>query len=216
MKLKKKCPLTGEIETHSEFGGGHNVVELTFHNQVVIPFDNEDGKMWFTAEVLGCLLGYADKDKVLNLYYRHKDEFTPSMTTVAKVRVCNENNELQHTQIRLFSPRGAHLIGMFARTKVAKELRVWLLDLADKEARAQSFDLTNLSFASMKEMSVKQITDFLVKAEEYSKRENGTKGSLKMHRRKKEKKAIENADRAAKQFVYFTLGLQFADGEACQ
>lgn len=110
-----------------------NCRELKFHDQVVIPYDNNDGKIWFTAESLATLLGYADKDKVLNLYYRHEDEFSPSMTTVAKVRVNGINNSLREIDTRLFSPRGAHLIGMFARTKVAKELRVWLLDLVEKE-----------------------------------------------------------------------------------
>lgn len=110
-----------------------NCRELKFHDQVVIPYDNGDGKIWFTADTLAGLLGYADKDKVLNLFYRHEDEFSPSMTTVAKVRVNGINNSLREIDTRLFSPRGAHLIGMFARTKVAKELRVWLLDLVEKE-----------------------------------------------------------------------------------
>jgi len=215
MKLKSTAIL-GRAPTHSEFTSGANIAELKFHDQVVIPFDNGDGKIWFTAEQLAKLLGYANKDKVLNLYYRHQDEFTESMTTIAKVRVDGINNSLRDVDTRLFSLRGAHLIGMLSRTKIAKELRIWLLDLAEQETQPQALDLANLSFASLKDLSVKQITDFLVKAEEYSKRENGTKGSHKMHRRKKEKKAIENADRAAKQFIYFTLGLEFSDGEVCQ
>lgn len=214
MKLKNK-PLPGEGQTQPEFNTDANIAELKFHNQVVIPFNNDDGKIWLTAEQLSGLLEYADIKQVNKIYQRHKDEFTESMTTLAKVTVDGINNSLREIDTRLFSPRGAHLIGIFARTKVAKELRVWLLDLAEKEIPPQSLDLANISFASMKDMSVKQINDFLVKAEEYSKRENGTKGSLKLHRRKKEKKAIENADRAAKQFIYFTLGLEFADGEAC-
>ncbi|MDO4671660.1 MAG: hypothetical protein Q4A76_01940 [Porphyromonadaceae bacterium] len=50
----------------------------------MIPFDNGDGKIWFATEALAGLLGYADKDKVLTLYYRNQDEFTPSMTTIMK------------------------------------------------------------------------------------------------------------------------------------
>lgn len=213
--MNKLNALSGQGLAQAQIAQNVNCSELKFHDQVVIPYDNGDGNIWFTADILAGLLGYADKDKVLNLYYRHEDEFSPSMTTVAKVRVNGINNSLREIDTRLFSPRGAHLIGMFARTKVAKELRVWLLDLVEKETAAHFPDLSSLSFASMKELSVKQITDFLVKAEEYSKRENGTKGSLKMHRRKKEKKAIENAERAAKQFINFTLGLEFADGEVC-
>lgn len=82
---------------------------LTFKNHSVVPFDNGDGKIWFTSEQLAELLGYADSKKIANLYNRHKDEFTACMSTLAKVRTCNENNELQYTQVRVFSPRGAHL-----------------------------------------------------------------------------------------------------------
>ncbi|WP_079451023.1 BRO-N domain-containing protein [Serratia marcescens] len=215
MKLKNAAIL-GRGPTHPEFTAGANIAELKFHDQVVIPFDNGDGKIWFTAEQLAKLLGYADVKQVNKIFQRHKEEFTESMTTLTKVTVSNKNNELEYVQIRLFSLRGAHLIGMLSRTKIAKELRIWLLDLAEQETQPQALDLANLSFASLKDLSVKQITDFLVKAEEYSKRENGTKGSMKMHRRKKEKKAIENADRAAKQFIFFTLGLEFSDGEVCK
>jgi len=215
MKLKNTAIL-GRGQTHPEFTVGANIAELKFHDQVVIPFDNGDGKIWFTAEQLAKLLGYADVKQVNKIFQRHKEEFTESMTTLAKVTVSNKNNELEYVQIRLFSLRGAHLIGMLSRTKIAKELRIWLLDLAEQETQPQALDLANISFASLKDLSVKQITDFLVKAEEYSKRENGTKGSMKMHRRKKEKKAIGKASQAAEQFIYFTLGLEFADGEVCK
>ena len=215
MKLKRAAIL-GRAPTHPEFTSGANIAELKFHDQVVIPFDNGDGKIWFTAEQLAKLLGYADVKQVNKIFQRHKEEFTESMTTLAKVTVSNKNNELEYVQIRLFSLRGAHLIGMLSRTKIAKELRIWLLDLAEQETQPQALDLANISFASLKDLSVKQITDFLVKAEEYSKRENGTKGSMKMHRRKKEKKAIGKASQAAEQFIYFTLGLEFADGEVCK
>lgn len=134
--MNKLSALPGQGFAHSEIGQSVNCSELKFHDQVVIPFDNGDGKIWFIADTLAGLLGYADKDKVLNLFYRHEDEFSPSMTTVAKVRVNGINNSLREIDTRLFSPRGAHLIGMFARTKVAKELRVWLLDLVEKEGVA--------------------------------------------------------------------------------
>lgn len=130
--------LSGQGFAHSEIGQSVICRELKFHDRVVIPYDNGDGKIWFTADTLAGLLGYADKDKVLNLFYRHEDEFSPSMTTVAKMRVNGINNSLREIDTRLFSPRGAHLIGMFARTKVAKELRVWLLDLVEKEGQILS------------------------------------------------------------------------------
>ena len=36
-------------------------------------------------------------------------------------------------QVRVFSLRGCHLLGMLARTKVAKEFRHWVLDVLEKE-----------------------------------------------------------------------------------
>ncbi|MFI8028695.1 BRO family protein [Serratia marcescens] len=135
MKLKETAIL-GRALTHPEFTAGTNIAELKFHDQVVIPFDNGDGKIWFTAEQLAKLLGYADVKQVNKIFQRHKEEFTESMTTLAKVTVSNKNNELEYVQIRLFSIRGAHLIGMLSRTKIAKELRIWLLDLAEQETSA--------------------------------------------------------------------------------
>lgn len=135
MKLKEMAIL-GQGKTHPEFTAGANIAELKFHDQVVIPFDNGDGKIWFTAEQLAKLLGYADVKQVNKIFQRHKEEFTESMTTLAKVTVSNKNNELEYVQIRLFSLRGAHLIGMLSRTKIAKELRIWLLDLAEQETSA--------------------------------------------------------------------------------
>ncbi|AQT66689.2 hypothetical protein B0W01_06860 [Serratia marcescens] len=135
MKLKNTAIL-GQGKTHPEFTAGANIAELKFHDQVVIPFDNGDGKIWFTAEQLAKLLGYADVKQVNKIFQRHKEEFTESMTTLAKVTVSNKNNELEYVQIRLFSLRGAHLIGMLSRTKIAKELRIWLLDLAEQETSA--------------------------------------------------------------------------------
>lgn len=55
---------------------------------------------------------------------------------VTKVRMNGINNSLREVDVRLFSPRGAHLIGMLSRTKIAKELRIWLLDLAEQENSA--------------------------------------------------------------------------------
>jgi len=36
-----------------------------------------------------------------------------------------------------FSLRGAHLVGMFARTSTAKEFRKWFLDILDKETNPE-------------------------------------------------------------------------------
>jgi hypothetical protein len=36
-------------------------------------------------------------------------------------------------ETRIFSLRGAHLLGMFARTPIAADFRRWVLDILDKE-----------------------------------------------------------------------------------
>ena len=38
-------------------------------------------------------------------------------------------------KVRIFSLRGAHLIAMFARTKIAKAFRKWVLDVLDEEVK---------------------------------------------------------------------------------
>jgi len=106
--------------------------ELTFNNHSVVPFDNGDGKIWFTADHLAELLGYNDAKQVNKIFQRHEAEFSNSMTMRTKVTKNGINNSLREISVRLFSPRGAHLIGMVSRTKVAKELRIWLLNLAEK------------------------------------------------------------------------------------
>jgi prophage antirepressor-like protein len=60
------------------------------------------------------------------VYERHADEFTDAMMAVIKLPTAGGEQET-----RIFSPRGCHALGMFARTKVAKEFRVWVLDVLD-------------------------------------------------------------------------------------
>ena len=185
---------------------------LTFQNNTVIPFDNGDGKIWFTAEALAGLLGYVDKDKVLTLYYRHQDEFTPSMTTIAKVRVCNENNGLQCNRVRLFSPRGAHLIGMMSRTKIAKELRIWLLDLAEKES---GVEVGHLNLETLPQLAGQKMLDAIDAFDKKSLKYRGQKGSGLMAQRKRDIKLIKKATEIALQLTQLSipdLG-DFSDGE---
>lgn len=75
---------------------------------------------------------YSRTDKVTQIYNRNSDEFTSKMTETLK----RLSGNYQKT-VRIFSLRGAHLIAMFAKTEVAKEVRKWLLDLADKETHQQ-------------------------------------------------------------------------------
>lgn len=176
--------------------------ELTFKDHAVVPFDNGDGKIWFTTEALADLLGYANAGKVSNIYNRHKDEFTESMTTVTKVRISNKNNELEHVQLRLFSPRGAHLIGMVSRTKIAKDLRIWMLDLAEKESGVTvgSLDVNHLT-----DLAGQQIHDAITQFDKLSFEHRGQKGSGLMAQRKRDIKKIKEATRLALQLTQFSI-----------
>lgn len=64
--------------------------------------------------------------QVKKLYARNADEFTGAMTTLVELDTAGGK---QH--VRIFSLRGAHLLGMFARTAKAKEFRKWVLDILE-------------------------------------------------------------------------------------
>lgn len=102
--------------------------QLMFHSTAVQSV-NHNNQIWITSTELAKLLQYSRTDKVTQIYNRNSDEFTSKMTETLKMRL---SGNLQKT-VRIFSLRGAHLIAMFANTEVAKEVRKWLLDLADKE-----------------------------------------------------------------------------------
>lgn len=70
--------------------------------------------------------------RLKKLYRRHADEFTDSMTAVVKMQTAGGTQD-----VRVFSLRGAHLLGMFARTEKAREFRRWVLDVVDEHLDAQ-------------------------------------------------------------------------------
>lgn len=65
--------------------------------------------------------------RVRDLYRRHADEFRQDMTAVVKIHTDGGMQD-----VRIFSLRGCHLLGMFARTEVAKDFRRWALDVLDE------------------------------------------------------------------------------------
>ena len=65
--------------------------------------------------------------KLLQIYNRHADEFTPDMSFLTTVETSGGKQ-----QARVFSLRGCHLLAMFSKTPVAKEFRRWVLDLIEQ------------------------------------------------------------------------------------
>lgn len=164
--------------------------ELTFKECSISSFDCGDGKVWFTGEQVADLLGYADSKKVSNIYNRHKDEFTESMTTVLNLRTRNENNEIQNIKVRVYSLRGAHLLGALARTKVAKDLRIWLMDLIEKES---GVDIGTLEKEEFKDLPGEQIHHKIAEFNRKSYEFRGKPGSQSMNQRRRDLKKIREA-----------------------
>ena len=101
---------------------------LTFQN-TTLSVINQNNQIWLTTKEIGKGLGYRNPSAdIANLYDRNADEFTPEMTALVEMQTAGG---LQ--KVRIFSLRGAHLIAMFARTKVAKDFRKWVLDILDRE-----------------------------------------------------------------------------------
>lgn len=103
---------------------------LTFQN-TNLSVINQNNQTFLTANDLGLALEYASPlQAVLKIYDRNADEFTTEMTALVEMKTAGGIQK-----VRIFSLRGAHLIAMFARTKIAKEFRKWVLDVLDKEVR---------------------------------------------------------------------------------
>ncbi|MCW7550565.1 BRO family protein [Photorhabdus sp. APURE] len=185
---------------------------LTFQNHTVTPFDNKDGKIWFTSKQMAELLEYKSEKSVTNLYNANKDEFTDDMTTVTESMTIGINNSLRKKKVRIFSVRGSHLIGMLADTDVAKSLRRWLLDLADKENQS---DLSLMDMESLKSLTLGEMQNRLVTADKWSYSNFGRPGSEMMNLRKRHLKKLRQAKKVILELSQLTLpGFDdFPDGE---
>ena len=101
---------------------------LTFQN-TTLSVINQNNQIWLTTKEIGKGLGYRNPSAdSANLYERNADEFTAEMTALIEMPTAGGMQK-----VRIFSLRGAHLIAMFARTKVAKDFRKWVLDILDRE-----------------------------------------------------------------------------------
>ncbi|HFC8454788.1 TPA: Bro-N domain-containing protein [Neisseria subflava] len=106
-----------------------NAVALSFKN-THFQITDIHGQPWLRGFQIGSALGYKNPSSdMAKLYDRNADEFTDSMTRVIELTTAGGKQ-----QVRVFSLRGAHLLGMLARTKVAKEFRHWVLDVLERES----------------------------------------------------------------------------------
>lgn len=102
-----------------------NVIEhsgmqyLTLPEIAAVLYEKEGGAQTDTPSV---------ESRVRKLYQRHADEFRKDMTALIRMQTAGGMQE-----VRVFSLRGCHLLGMFARTTVAKQFRSWALDVLDAQ-----------------------------------------------------------------------------------
>ena len=102
-----------------------------------------NGQPWLRGLQVASALGYKNPAAdIVNLYNRNADEFTDSMTQVIELPTAGGKQ-----QVRVFSLRGCHLLGMLARTKVAKEFRHWVLDVLEKEVSGSQPKLAQTTVA---------------------------------------------------------------------
>ena len=98
-------------------------------NEVQFDVILQNSQPWVRGSQIATALQYASVQRIIELYTRHADEFTPAMTAVVTLPT-----EGGPQETRIFSLRGCHLLAMFARTPVAKAFRKWVLDVLDRIA----------------------------------------------------------------------------------
>ena len=108
---------------------------LTFQNT---QFDIVDRNChpWLRSPQIAVALGYSRADRVNEVYARNSDEFTDTMTALVEL-----DTEGGKQQVRVFSLRGCHLLGMLSRTAIAKEFRKWVLDILDNQLSSNPVQL---------------------------------------------------------------------------
>ncbi len=110
--------------------------ELMFQDHSIRLIE-KDGKKWASAADIAMALGYSRADSVTRLYDKHRAEFSDSMTCIVETTETVFSGALV-AKSRVFSLRGAHLIGMLARTNKAQEFRRWVLDILEGHRAAPS------------------------------------------------------------------------------
>ena len=122
-----------------------SALALTFNGVNLSPISHKN-QTWLTSVELAKSLGYADEKSVSRIFTRNKDEFSGNMTTLFQGGQIDHLGESCGVQngTRIFSLRGCHLIAMFAKTVIAKQFRVWVLDILDKEVNPKRNGLVEL------------------------------------------------------------------------
>lgn len=103
--------------------------ETVSFGPTVLKIIDRDGRPWITSADLARALGYSRSDQVSRIFDRNKREFTDDMTLTVNLTV---RDAVAPKPVRIFSPRGCHLVAMFARTSDARAFRRWVLDVLER------------------------------------------------------------------------------------
>ena len=110
---------------------------ITFEDTSLTIIDRE-GMPWLTqTDLAGALYGIKGGGQdgptlegairqIRRLLDRNRDEFTDEMTAMLTMETAGGPQ-----QVRIFSTRGSHLMGFFAKTDRAKRFRAWVLDVLE-------------------------------------------------------------------------------------
>lgn len=150
---------------------------LTFQTVAFSVIDHK-GQTWLTMRDITAAL-YSDPEggdtsvtpdaerAVRRVFSRHASEFTADMTALVKVPSHSPRSGVhaQRRAVRIFSLRGAYLLGMLVRTPKAEAFRRWVLDVLEgvtrapadlharlieaEQAEAQSFAVASLASRAM-------------------------------------------------------------------
>ena len=93
-----------------------------------------DDDAWITAEQVGEALEYAEKDAVLEIYRRNKEELDEYSCTL-KMRVQSQNGVTQNREVRVFNEEGVMIICMLSQQPKAREFRRWAVEVLKRERR---------------------------------------------------------------------------------
>ena len=112
------------------------VPALVFDDTVFTVVDR-DGQPWLRGPEIATALGSTRATRISELYTRNADEFDACMTAVVKLPDLHPQSAGagQMREVRIFSLRGAYLLGMFASTPPAKRFRRWVLDVLEGKAQ---------------------------------------------------------------------------------
>ena len=185
-------------------------MDLVFNQFAFNPVQMNDGQIWVTSNELSKALGYEDNRSVSKIFQRNESEFTAKMTTVVKLTTNGINNSKRQIDTRIFSLRGCHLIAMFARTKIAKSFRVWVLNVLESNTKQANIAPQITSIEDLLNASLEQGKTATEICNQVTKAENISFGMGSLHgkglnKRKKEKKILKELQAVTLKWMQFKL-----------